>query len=323
MSRKLRDYIPAMKYGAKIMPEDLAGFIGVPYVGSVAYIDPTGGSDGNAGNAQNDAFKTLAAAKEVLTSGQQEVVMYVPTGGTGRSAETTAIDWNLRFTHIVGSCAPTAQDPRSGISFGVGGSLDIGENGCVIKNITLASTADINVPVTLSGSYNSLQGVDFKGSMNATAGDDAAARALYINGGQENTFAGCTFGSDTYNRSAANATLELANAASRNVFYGCQFIMAADNVAPLHVKFAGTSSIDRWLRFDDTLWYSFWANNTDKITAVMNLSAQTATGHVLLTGSQVMVGADDWEASASGRIYMQPASATANAIGIAINPTVT
>ena len=88
-------------------------------------------------------------------------------------------------------------------------------------------------------------GIDFKGSLNATSGADTKARALYINGGQENYFGGCTFGADTYNRSAANATIEFAGAASRNVFEDSDFIMAVSAATPVHVKFTGTSAIDR------------------------------------------------------------------------------
>lgn len=321
---KLRDYTPALKYGAKIYPEDIAGLVGLPYVGKVIYVDPTGGSDTtNNGSEQNKALATIAGAYAKMTTGYHDVALIVPTGGSGRTSESTAVTWGKRFAHIVGSAAPTAQDARAGIGFATGGSLDISENGCLVKNVTLTGTADINVPVTVSGDYNSFIGVDFKGSLNATTGDDTAARALYINGGQENYFGGCALGADTFMRSAANATIELASAASRNVFDGCRLVAAIDAATPVHVLFTGTSAIDTWIEFKDTSFYSFSANNGTAMTACMNLSAQTATGHVLLTGNTCMMGGiTDWEETATGRIFMQPFTATANAIGIAINPTV-
>lgn len=322
MSQKLRDYVPALKYGAKIQPDDIAGMIGLPYVGSIFYIDPNSGSDNNSGLARNDALATVAGAYAKLTSGAQDVVIIAPSGGTGRTSETTAITWAKRFAHLIGSAAPTFQDARAGINFGSGGSLTISENGCLFRNLTFNGTTDINVPVTLSGDYNSFVGIDFKGSLNGTTGDDTAARALYLNGAQENSFYGCTFGGDTIMRSAANATLEFASAASRNVFSECRLIAAIDAATPVHVLFTGTSAIDRWIEFRDTTFYSFSANNGTAMTACMNLSAQSATGHVLLTGNSCMLGGiTDWEASASGRIYMQPFTATTTAIGIAVNPT--
>lgn len=322
MTQKLSDFVPALKYGAKIYPSDIAGMIGVPYVGNIFYVDPSAGSDSNSGAAFNNAFATVATAYGRCTSGQHDIVLIAPSGGTGRTAETTAITWGKRFTHLVGNAAPTYQDARAGISFGTGGSLSVTENGCIFKSITLNGTTDINVPVTVSGDYNSWIGVDFKGSLNDTTGDDTAARALYLNGAQENTFAGCTFGADTFMRSAANATIEFASAASRNVFDTCRVIAAVDAATPVHVLFTGTNAIDRWIEFRDTTFYSFSANNATAQTACMDLSAQTTTGHVLLTGNTCILGGiTDWEASASGHIYMQPFTATTNAIGIAVNPT--
>ena len=322
---KLSSYVPALKFGHKIYPEDIAGMIGLPYVGNVYYVDPTNGSDtANAGKRQNDALKTVATAYGKCTSGQHDVVVITPEGGTGRTAETASITWAKRFTHLIGSAAPTAQDVRAGVGMAVDTVFTISENGCLFKNLTFTQTADVNEPVTILGNYNSFLGVDFKGSLNATTGDNTAMRCLNLDGGQENYFGGCTFGMDTIARSAANATIEFENAASKNVFEDCRLMAYIDAATPVHVLFTGISAIDRWVEFKNTSFYSFSANNATAMTACMNLSAQTATGHVLLTGNSCMMGGiTDWEATASGRIYIQGYTNTANVIGIAINPTVT
>jgi len=322
---KASEFIPALKYGHKISPEDIAGIVGLPYVNNVFYVDPSGGNDTtNGGKRVDDAYKTVSKAYTACTSGKHDVVLIVPTGGTGRTSETSAITWAKRFTHLVGSAAPTAQDVRAGVGFGSGGSLVISENGCLFKNLTMTSSEDIDETVSVTGDYNSFLGCDFKGTSNATSADSTPWRALNLDGGQENYFGGCTFGADTMTRGAANATIELENAASRNVFEGCRFVAHIDTAGTqVHVLFTGTSAIDRWIEFRDCSFYSFSTNNSQAMTACMNLSAQTATGHVLLTGNTCMMGGiTDWEATASGRIYMQPFTATANAIGIAINPTV-
>lgn len=315
-----RNYLSELKYGAKITPQDISGLLNLPSVGNIWYVDPTNGSDsaGN-GTSQAGAFATVATALNAATANNHDVIIISPTGGTGRTAETTAITWNKRFTHLIGSAAPTMQDARAGISFSTGGSLTISENGCIFANLTFNGTADINVPVTVTGSYNSFSGVDFKGSLNATTGDDAAARALVITGGQENTFSACTFGADTYLRSTSNATVEFGSAASRNVFDGCNFIMAADATTPVHVLFSGTNSVDRWLQFNDCTFYAFYTNHADKVAAVFDLSAQTATADVIMSGNALAVGFDDWEATASNLMWFQPYTATTSAIGLAIN----
>ena len=324
-SQKLRDYVPALKYGAKIYPDDIAGLVGLPYVGNIFYIDPSGGSDNNGGGAQNDALATVAGAYAKMTSGQNDIAIIVPTGGTGRTAETTAITWAKRFTHLIGNGVPTAQDVRSGIGFSTGGSLIISENGCLFKNVTLTSSADIDETVSVTGSYNSFLGVDFKGTSNATSADSTPWRALNINGGQENYFGGCTLGSDTFTRGVANTTLELESAASRNVFEGCRFVMHADTAGTqTHVLLTGTNAIDRWIEFRDCSFYAFSTNDGQAVTGCMDLSAQSATGHVLVTGLPWLStpGITDWEATASGRLQMQAFNTATATIGLSIHPTV-
>jgi len=323
------DYIRALKFGHKIYPEDIAGLIGLPYVGTVYYIDPNSGNDSASGRTYGSALKTVAQYYSLAVSGKHDVGIIAPSGGTGRTAESSVITWAKRFTHLVGSGAPLVQDTRAGIGFsGATGtatsSLSITENGCIFKNLTFTTTDDVNVPVEINGGdYNAFIGCDFKGALNATSGDDTASRALYITGGQENAFYGCTFGMDTIMRSAANATVEFASAASRNVFEGCRFLAAIDAATPVHVLFTGTSAIDRWIEFKECSFYSFSANDGTAMTACMNLSAQTATGHVLVTGAPFLdLGITDWEATASGRIHMQSYTATANILGLAVKPTV-
>src|SRR3990167_6581580 len=98
MSQKFRDFYPGLSEGAKIYPQDIACLIRFPYVGNIFYVDPSGGSDDGGGSSVEDAFKTISEAKDHTTGSQHDVVVIVPTGGTGRTAETTAIAWDKRFT---------------------------------------------------------------------------------------------------------------------------------------------------------------------------------------------------------------------------------
>ena len=167
-------------------------------------------------------------------------------------------------------------------------------------------------------------GVDFKGTSNATSADSTPWRALNINAGEENYFGGCTFGADTMTRGVANTTLELEGGAKRNIFDDCFFTMHADTAGTqTHVLITGTSGVDRWNEFHNCRFYAFSTNNGQAVTACMNLSAQTATGHILVTGEPFLsTGITDWEATASGRIQMQAYNTATATIGIAINPTV-
>jgi len=326
---KAKDYIPALKYGHKIMPEDLAGMLGLPHVGNIYYVDPTNGSDtANSGTSQNDALKTLRIAEDKTTDNNHDVVVIVPgeVGSGSGTAETANITWDKDNTHLIGSSAPVALSNRARIittTDSVDPCITISGHGNTFRNVQFATYEDSNdVLINLTGDRNYFENVHFAGIGSATCGDDSTARCLAMSGAAENRFVNCTFGMDTIARSTTNATVEFASASTRNIFEYCRFIMWADNVGPNHILFTGSSAIDRWIQFDNCTWYAFWTNDADKVTHVMDLAAQTATGHVLMTGRQIMVGFDDWEATDSDRIFFEPATATANAIGIGINPSV-
>lgn len=323
----LENYVPALKFGAKLKPQHIAGMLGLPYVGDVYYVDPTSGSDtANDGSAQDNALATVSAAEDKCTAGQNDVVLLTPTATTGRTTETAAITWDKDYTHLIGVAAPVMQNTRAGmnapalsatVSF-----FDVSADGCIFANMTWAAFNDCDELAEVSGSRNRFDNIHFAGLGNATAADTAAGSTCHINGGQENWFTGCTFGLDTVTRGAANFTVELESAASRNRFWDCDFVMHADATSPFHVKLEGTSAIDRWVEFKNCTFYTFWTNDGDKITAVFDTSEQSATGHVRMTGTYNMQGADNWEASDTSRIFFAPATSTPNAIGIDINPNV-
>ncbi len=62
---KARDYIPALKFGHKIYPEDTVGLNEIPpYVNEFWYVDATNGGDGGVGNAEDNAFATVQKAMD-------------------------------------------------------------------------------------------------------------------------------------------------------------------------------------------------------------------------------------------------------------------
>ena len=290
---KLSSYVPALKYGAKIYPEDIAGMIGLPHVGNIFYVDPTAGSDtANSGTTQNDALATVAVAYGKCVSGQNDVVIIAPTGGSGRTTETTAIDWAKRFTHLIGNAGPLVQDHRAGINFGTGGSLTISENGCIFKDITLFSSADIDVTVTVTGDYNSFIGVDFKGTSNATSIGSTPWRALVLTGAEENLFEGCTIGADTFTRSAANASLEFKTAATRNVFSNCFFPVHTDDATAVFVLADTAADIDRFAWFKNCTFHNAVLSSSTTMTVGMTIHAAVG-GTVILDGCSAL-GITDW-----------------------------
>ena len=303
---KARDYMPALKFGHKIYPEDLAGMIGLPSVGDIWYVDPgkTSGVSGS-GRTKEDAFITVAEGLAATTADQDDVVLITPSSSTGRTNEVVAIDWNKRRTHLIGSTAPTMFNPRAGMSFSsavVSPCFTISTRSCIFKNFTISNMQDINVTVEMTSDYNYYEGIHFAGMGNASAGDDTAARIIRLNGSGENTFNGCTFGLDTVLRTAANATIEFVTGKNNanNVFNGCIFTMAGDADAPRHL-FVEDSGCNRFALFDNCKFFD--NSDTTGISAqtdVIKGGVGTDQGGVVIFKNCMAVGTAGWSNEVTG-----------------------
>jgi hypothetical protein len=310
-----RDFIPALNYGNKILPSDLAGMLNLPTVGNIIYVDPTAGSDtANGGTAQNDAYATVKKAYDQAVSGQHDVILISPTGGTGRTTEAQAIVWNKRFTHLIGSAAPTQTNPRAGMSFSdLAGAVcfTLTNNGCIFQNITIASFTDNNVLFKLtSAHYNYFGNVHFAGIGNDTTGDDTAGRSLVLSASEENTFEGCTLGLDTVTRSVANASLELTGSCARNIFRNCLFPIFADNAGALFVKADTGNCNERFLIFENCIFTNPTNGSSTTLTIAMKLSA-TGNGFIYLKDCMVK-GVTDWTDVYTDLFVNMPVVNTAN-----------
>ena len=291
----------------KVLPQHLAGMLGLPYVGNVFYVDPTAGNDStNSGTSQNDALKTVVAAEDKCVSGKHDVVIIAPTGGSGRTAETSQLVWDKRFTHLIGSAAPTYINPRAGMSFGSGvssPSMTISNNGCIFKNITIAQFNDVesNVMVKVTGNENYFGGVHFAGTGNELTGNDAAASCVTLSAAEENFFQGCTFGLDTVVRTAANASLRLEGLSKRNAWHDCLWMSAIDASAPFHIL-AATSGVEAWA------WFKRCTFINDDISGGVStmtdvLSLVTGQNDLVLFDNCSQFGATGWT-SAVTETYM-------------------
>lgn len=285
--------------GARLRPQDIAGMLNLPYYGNVYYVDPYAGNDtSNSGTTQSDALKTVSAAYDKCTSGNHDIVVIAPTGGTGRTTEAAAITWAKRFTHLIGAAAPVMNSPRAGMSFSKTGATTtaqfvLSENGCIFKNIVFyQGVADSYGGVQVTGDYNYFEGCHFNGIVNATAGDSANARCLTLTGAADNVFKNCVIGNDTTARSAASNVLDLQTGSARNEFHNCRFIEWADNAGAILVKADGTNDIDRYVLFDHCYFSNATHAGATNTTVAMDLGNDIG-GAVLLWDSW-LTGATDW-----------------------------
>ena len=250
----LRDFNPPLKYGAKITPQDIAGMIGLPYVGNIYYVDPTNGADTYGGTDPQAAFKTLTKAYNTVTDNHHDVIVIIPGGvGTGTgTVETAAITWSKNLTHLVGNVAPTMFSSRARVTTATASLspfITISGSGNSFHNVQF--TAGVSTDLILfrvSGHRNYFQNVHFANT-SAVAFDTATACDLQLYGGQENYFVDCTIGADSFDKSTGSSlflTNSGSSAAARNVFDSCLFVMRADASAPFFIN-VGASGMDRFL----------------------------------------------------------------------------
>ena len=272
----------------KIFPQHLAGMLGLPSVGNIFYVDPGAGSDtANSGTSRDDAFATVTAAYAALTADQDDVVIISGSSSTGRTAETAAINWAKRRTHIVGDGPLRKINPRNGMGFGsavVSPCFTVSTTDCSFTNISIATFEDINVLATVTGDYNTFNNVHFQGMGIQASADDAEGRSLVINDAEENEFYNCTIGLDTVTRGAANASLELTGNCARNKFYGCDFPIFTDAATPLWIKADTGNAYERFLVLDNCTFFNPDGSSSTTLTIGFDLST-TGNGDIYMLNS--------------------------------------
>lgn len=291
---KASEYIPALKFGHKIYPEDIAGMIGLPSVGNIYYVDPGTGSDSAGGRTREDAFATLRTAYAALTADQDDVVVICGSTSTGRTSETAAITWAKRRTHVIGNGPARKMNPRNGVGFAADLSpcFTLSANNCSFTNISFASFTDNDILVDITSDYNTFRNCHFQGIGHATPAGETGARCVRLNGAEENEFYNCTFGVDTVTRTAVNATLEATGTCARNKFIGCDFVIFTSDAGAVHVKADTGNAFERFMVFDDCLFMNADLDSSTTLTVNMDLSA-TGNGTVIVKDSWSK-GATDW-----------------------------
>lgn len=293
---KARDFIPALKYGHKIYPEDLAGMIGLPHVGNIFYVDAGNGNDStNSGTSQNDALKTVAAAYAKMTADQDDVLVIASESSTGRTSESAVVTWAKRRTHIIGNGPARTVNSRNGIGVyasNTASAFVISATNCSFNNISFAAFGDTDVMVEITAGNNTFNNVHFQGIANTTPAGETGARSILITGAGENEFNNCTIGVDTVTRSVANASLELTGSCARNIFRGCIFPIYTSSADALFVKADTGNCTERFLIFEDCIFNNADTGSSTTMTIAMDLSS-TGNGTVFLKDSYAK-GCTDW-----------------------------
>lgn len=251
-------------------------------IGQRIFLDPANGADTNDGMAPTSVLgsssgpvATLAQAFSLAIAGQNDMIILMANGSTSSTARlSTSFNWNKAQTHLIGYTPPVLFGQRARLAPPTTLAatsantpfFQISAASCMFVNIewyagfSTGQAAQINVQLNASRCY--FKNCQIAGITDAASAADTGSRGLKIGtattfvGMDENLFEDCVIGDDTVSRSVANANLEFAASAARNVFRRCTFNSWATNAGVLHI-IAGADGIDRFAYFDTCKFINF------------------------------------------------------------------
>lgn len=310
----------------------------LPFTGRYIFCDYANGSDGYEGTADRP-YKTLAFAYSQATDGSNDVIFIVSapisgasTTGTQRLEET--LTWSKSAVHLIGLTAPSMLGQRARIAplttatTNINPLITVSGQGCMFLNFSMfqgigqASTDEQLIDVT--GQRNYFGNVDFGGMGHANGAARAGSYVIYLNGGSENVFEGCTIGVDTIARTAANASVKLRTAATRNIFKNCLFPMYATAATPLFVDANASASIDRFTYFKGCTFANAINSGTGTaVTAVVSFHASQGGTIIVDSTTGGAIGATDWTATDTATVKILGPVPNGDTTGMAVSSDAT
>lgn len=288
-----RNYIPALKFGAKIVLDDLEN-AGVHTFGNVYWVDPTNGSDSYDGKTKDTPFATISKAYATVTSGNHDVIFL---SANAAHAQTAMLDITKSRVHFVGlglRDGSIGLGARARVTMGVTtAATDI----AVMKNtgtgntfhgikFDSANTVDESLyAVAEGGEYTIYEGCEFYKSTDL----DETAAAEVLNNGDSCQWVNCTFGSTVNivadNKIRPNMLLTRETITGKvcrdNVIQNCLFLVKAAGTEPVRIYGANATDVERMLLVKNCTFLSNSLGAATPAHAVGFGAAQTQ-GTVLL-----------------------------------------
>lgn len=324
------------------------GGAALPFTGKYFFVDPANGSDSNNGRSPSKALSTLYKAHSLCTSGDNDVVFLIGDGGTtatarlslanaqsvDSSATTGMLTWSKSATHLIGIAAPNRIAQRARIAppsgtytvttFNSATFITVSGSGCLFMNLSIfhgfSTGGAAQITLTVSGSRNAFVNMHIGGIGDAGSAGDAGSRNVKITGA-ENLFQSCTIGLDTVTRSAANASVELANATPRNSFVDCDFPIMTSSATVLGILGTGNGCVDRYNQFVRCRFLNAVKSTSTTMTVLASFTT-ASPGGMLVFNDCMSVGVTDWgDTNALANSYVDMAAPSASAGGIGVAPS--
>lgn len=296
-------------------------------VGTKIFLAGGSGNDNNDGLTPDTPVKTLEVAYSKLRDGKNDCIVIMADGTTTETVRlNSSFTWSKNAAHMIGLCSPVLFSQRAriaptGATTAFKPFITISGNGCVFKNVQLwhgfntGTTASINCIV--SGSRNYFKNVHFAGLADAASAGSTTSRSLKLMTGGENLFEDCVVGIDTIDRGVANASLEFASGAVRNVFRRCIFPFRATAAGVLGIITSAAAAMDRYNIFEDC---EFLNHNTT-MTAIATLAASSGGFLLFKNPTLAKITGFGSDAGTRGQIYIDGGAPAAATTGLAVAPT--
>lgn len=205
-----RDYIPALKYGHKIISSDLQNG-GVDTFGEVYWVDQENGSDLNNGLDKDNALATIAQAESKVTAGNHDVVFM---SANAAHAQTSMLTLTKSRVHYV--------------ALGLRG----GSNGMGAR--TRITMGDSSVSGDIALMQNTGVGRTFSGIKFDSSSTVAASLYGIAEGGEYSIYEGCEIYKST--DLDENLAAEVANNGDSAQWINCYIGSTANIVATAKIR---------------------------------------------------------------------------------------
>lgn len=269
MSKLLRDYEPALKYGAKILSSEILSGINDDF-STVRYVDGVNGSDSNGGGSPTDAFASIQAA---INASSAYDTIYVrpkyPVQGVNQGqpnvyAETLTIDVTKTGLRIIGT--GNLSDPYFGpkikpASGSTAPVVMVHASSVVLENLCI-----MNQPTNVAGVFLSWMGTTYNqnptvdashllyvGSCGANIRNcefregSATGPSIVIRGGYQSTIENCTFVTIATTGQCIQLGDNISPSRGHKII-NCNFLEANGALAPNYIKVGSGSTHDFLIR---------------------------------------------------------------------------
>ena len=165
--------------------------------------------------------------------------------------------------------------------------------------------------IEVTGSRNYFGNCHFLGAGHATPAATTGAYDLKLNGAAECTFEGCTFGSDTIIRAAANGNIVYDGGCLRNRFYDCDIVSYSETAGHGAINSIDATSMQGVDIFSRCRIINWKPNGAGALTAAQIGTAPTS-GHFLFDSCSFF---GYTAVGASGAVYVANSAVVASGAG--------